>query len=62
MPSAKDSIKERLARYRQIKLSVIGRTFPPRGSRCFRFEPPQHLHDPRNRQARKPVVHRHGVP
>ena len=25
MPSAKDSLKERLARYRQIKLSVIGR-------------------------------------
>jgi hypothetical protein len=25
MPSAKDSLKERLARYRQIELSVIGR-------------------------------------
>ena len=25
MPSARDSLKERLARYRQIKLGVIGR-------------------------------------
>jgi len=27
MPSPKDDLKERLARYRQIKLSVIGRKF-----------------------------------
>ena len=35
--------------------------FPPRSPRRLRVEPSQHLHDLRNRPARKPILHRDGV-
>ena len=35
--------------------------FQARGQSRVGIEPPEHLHDPRDRQARWPSVHRHGI-
>ena len=48
------------ARGRSSRPAISG-TLPPGGTRRFRPEPSQHLHDLRNRQARWSAVHRHGV-